>query len=111
MKHLFVYGTLCPGQPNEHILKRIGGTWQAGHVRGRLYPNGWGAALGYPGIVLGEDGDVVEGYIFTSDQLEDNISDLDRFEGPGYRRVLTTIELRDKTQIAAYIYELSQTPG
>lgn len=110
MNNLFVYGTLCPGQPNEHILKRIGGTWQAGSVRGRLYQNGWGAALGYPGIILDEDGDVVEGYIFTSDRLEENIPGLDRFEGPGYKRVLTTVNLKDQTQITAYIYELSQAP-
>ncbi|MGH1364570.1 MAG: gamma-glutamylcyclotransferase family protein [Calditrichia bacterium] len=110
MNKLFVYGTLCPGQPNEHILKRIGGTWQSGSVRGTLYPNGWGAALGYPGIVLARDAETVEGYIFTSNRLEEHIPDLDRFEGLGYRRVLTTVELRNKTEITAYIYELSESP-
>lgn len=111
MKHLFVYGTLCPGQPNEHILKRIGGTWQAGSVRGKLFPNGWGAALGYPGIVLDKTAEPVEGYVFTSERLEEHIPDLDRFEGPGYRRVQTTVELRDNSQVSAYIYELSEPPG
>jgi gamma-glutamylcyclotransferase (GGCT)/AIG2-like uncharacterized protein YtfP len=26
---LIVYGTLGPGRPNEHVLKAIGGVWEA----------------------------------------------------------------------------------
>ena len=33
MERLFVYGTLGPGRPNEHILLKIGGTWQPASVR------------------------------------------------------------------------------
>ena len=51
MESLFVYGTLGPGRPNAHILENIGGTWQEGHVGGSLLEKGWGAKMGYPGIV------------------------------------------------------------
>ncbi|MEM6768042.1 MAG: gamma-glutamylcyclotransferase, partial [Bacteroidota bacterium] len=56
MNKLFVYGTLGPGRPNEHILSSIGGSWQAGSVKGNLYEEGWGAVMGFPGIVLDEAG-------------------------------------------------------
>ncbi len=37
MEKLFVYGTLGPGRPNEHILKKIGGSWKRGFVWGKLF--------------------------------------------------------------------------
>ena len=49
-QRLFVYGTLAPGRPNEHVLAPLGGTWQPAFVRGRLHAQGWGAAPGYPAI-------------------------------------------------------------
>ncbi len=51
MEHLFVYGTLAPGRPNEHILADVPGTWQSAIVFGTLIDEGWGAELGYPGII------------------------------------------------------------
>ena len=50
MQKLFVYGTLGPGKPNEHILKNIGGTWKKAYVWGELFEEGWGADMGCPGI-------------------------------------------------------------
>jgi hypothetical protein len=32
-EHLFVYGTLAPGRPNE-VLEPLHGTWRAAMVRG-----------------------------------------------------------------------------
>lgn len=32
-EHLFVYGTLAPGQPNEQMLSGIAGTWEQAAVR------------------------------------------------------------------------------
>ena len=29
IQRLFVYGTLALGRPNEHVLRKIGGTWEA----------------------------------------------------------------------------------
>ena len=51
-ERLFVYGTLGPGRPNEHVLGSIDGSWEAASVTGTLHDEGWGAAMGYPGIVL-----------------------------------------------------------
>ncbi len=103
---LFVYGTLGPGRPNEHLLKKIGGSWQAASVRGTLYSEGWGAAMGYPGIILGEDGEEVEGFLFTSDDLHAHWSDLDEFEGKAYERIPTMATIKDGIKVPAYIYAL-----
>lgn len=104
---LFVYGTLAPGKPNEHLLKAIGGTWEPATVRGTLYPNGWGAALGYPTLILDDSADEVEGLLFTSDALDNNWETLDAFEGPGYKRVETTVSRDDGTIADAYVYVLN----
>lgn len=82
---LFVYGTLAPGKPNEHILAPLDGTQQPANVTGKQYQNGWGAALGYPGIVIDSQGDKVEGLIFSADKLQDNWLLLDEFEGQDYQ--------------------------
>lgn len=104
---LFVYGTLRPGHPNEHILEAVGGTFEPGTVRGRLHEAGWGAAMGYPAIVLDEDGGEVEGFVFTSENLAGHWEALDEFEGDAYRRVLTKVTLKDGTTVDAYVYALN----
>ena len=55
-QRLFVYGTLRPGEPNEHILSVIGGTWEEASVHGHIRQMAWG---NYPGIILDDDGDEV----------------------------------------------------
>ena len=45
-----VYGTLAPGQPNHHVVEPFEGEWTDGLIEGDLLPEGWGAALGYPGF-------------------------------------------------------------
>lgn len=104
---LFVYGTLAPGRPNEHVLAQVSGSWEPAVVRGKLLEEGWGAAAGYPGIVLDERGDEVHGLVFTSQELEAHWARLDEFEGEGYKRVLVSALLQDGTQVEAYIYKLS----
>lgn len=106
---LFVYGTLAPGKPNAHVLAGVPGTWQPATVTGRLLPEGWGAAAGYPGLVLDSSGEAVTGQIFQSDALPDHWARLDAFEGPGYRRTLTTVRLGDGSAVEAYVYCLSET--
>ena len=64
-QHLFVYGTLGPNKPNAHILEVIAGTWSKGSVKGLLKEAGWGAELGFPGLMLNSDGQTVDGYIFS----------------------------------------------
>jgi gamma-glutamylcyclotransferase (GGCT)/AIG2-like uncharacterized protein YtfP len=72
-----------------------------------LLPEGWGAAAGYPGIVLDESGGEVGGLLFSSESLAEHWARLDEFEGDGYERVLTTATLKDGTMVDAYIYKLS----
>ncbi|WP_445426707.1 gamma-glutamylcyclotransferase family protein [Alishewanella sp. HL-SH06] len=106
---LFVYGTLAPGRPNEHILADVPGTWEPATVRGSLLREGWGAAVGYPGIVLTEYGDDIEGFLFTSDDLAAHWAHLDKFEGDDYVRVLVSVQLQDGATIEAHIYELARS--
>ena len=104
---LFVYGTLAPGRPNEHVLADVPGEWEPATVIGTLLQEGWGAAAGYPGIVLDEHGGEVKGLLFSSESLAEHWARLDEFEGEGYERVLTTVKLEDGTAVDAYIYRLS----
>ena len=69
---LFVYGTLAPGRPNDHVLAEVPGNWGPAQVRGTLLEQGWGAALGFPVIELNAGGDIVEGFLFTSDALDEH---------------------------------------
>jgi gamma-glutamylcyclotransferase (GGCT)/AIG2-like uncharacterized protein YtfP len=104
---LFVYGSLAPGRSNAHVLADVPGHWEPASVKGTLRQQGWGAAIGYPGIVLDDAASDVRGFLFTSDLLEEHWSRLDDFEGDGYRRVLTRARRNDGTVVDAYVYELS----
>jgi len=103
---LFVYGTLGPDRPNEHILTNIGGTWSNASLNGNLLQKGWGAEMGFPGLTLDENGAVVEGFVFTSENLVNHWHILDEFEGEAYQRVLTKVNTGDANFIEAYVYTL-----
>ena len=104
---LFIYGTLVPGRPDEHVLADVDGRWETASVRGHLHEQGWGAALGCPGIMLTEDGPEVHGAVLTAGSLADQWEGLDEFEGEGYVRVLTTVRLERSEHVQAQIYEVS----
>jgi gamma-glutamylcyclotransferase (GGCT)/AIG2-like uncharacterized protein YtfP len=106
-QRLFVYGTLAPGRRNEHVLAGVPGVWEPATVIGTLREEGWGASLGYPGIVLDERGEAVKGYLFTSERLGELWARLDAFEGDGYERVRTEVRREDGTTVDAYVYALS----
>ncbi|ANG92710.1 gamma-glutamylcyclotransferase [Lelliottia amnigena] len=106
MESLFVYGTLGPGRPNAHILENIGGTWQEGHVGGSLLAKGWGAEMGYPGIVLDESGNRVQGFLFTSENLHHHWHILDEFEGYEYDRVPVEVTIITGQTVQSCIYML-----
>lgn len=106
IERLFVYGTLQPGGPNEHILADIGGEWVPGKVKGHLKEFGWGAAYNYPGLILDDEGYDVDGFVFSSANLNAQWRILDDFEGSEYQRVTTSIELASGKQIEANIYVL-----
>ncbi len=106
---LFVYGTLSPGCPNEHILNNIGGSWEKASITGTLHEEGWGSAMGYPGIKLDKNDGKVKGFLFNSDKIEEHWAELDAFEGKAYERVLTAVELSSGRVVDAYVYSLKQT--
>ena len=105
-QRLFVYGTLAPGRPNEHVLAPLGGTWQPAFVRGRLHAQGWGAALGYPGLIPDDQGEEIRGFLFTADDLATFWPTLDAFEGEQYARVLLDVHIDDGSVAPAYVYVL-----
>ena len=107
-ERLFVYETLAPGKPNQHILGGVSGTWEKGAVRGRLLQEGWGAEQGYPGIVLDAAAGRVEGFLLTSEALTNEWKRLDEFEGDQYERVLAQIELDCGQVVQAFIYQLKR---
>lgn len=103
---LFVYGSLAPGRPNAHVLAKVPGTWEPATVRGVLRQEGWGAAIGYPGIVVDEHGEEVAGLVFCSEELGSHWARLDRFEGEGYQRVPVSARLEDGSVVQAQVYAL-----
>lgn len=104
---LFVYGTLAPGHPNAHVLADVPGRWEPAVVKGRLLAEGWGSAIGYPGIVLDDAGEAVHGLVFSSDELAAHWARLDEFEGEGYERVPASAQLEDGSVVPAYVYALA----
>ena len=108
LERLFVYGTLAPGRPNEHVLADIGGSWLMATVTGSLKQEGWGSEMGYPGIVLDMEGNKVEGFLFSSENLASHWNKLDEFEGEAYERVLTKARLNDGSLADAYVYALKR---
>lgn len=108
MQHLFVYGTLQPGAPNEHILADVEGVWERATVRGHLVDRGWGAEAGYAGLVLDAAGPTVPGYVLSSEHLEAVWSKLDAFEGLEYeRRSATAMRVQGAT-VEVYLYALKR---
>lgn len=102
---LAVYGTLGPGRSNHHQLSGLSGRWMEGTVSGQLIQDGWGAALGYPGIVLDNDGPTVDVQLFESLDLPEHWARLDEFEGSGYWRTVTTV-ITAEGGLSACIYVL-----
>jgi len=104
------YGSLAPGRPNHHQLDGLKGQWLRGHVYGTLMNAGWGAGIGYPALVLDPNGSAVEVDVFESADLPAHWSRLDQFEGPGYRRVATTVNTASG-HIDAFIYVFQPEPA
>ena len=102
---LFVYGTLKPGEPMDHLLESIGGRWEKATLRGELIEAGSAPGVHYPGVILDESGDVIEGFLFISENLPDHWGTLDRYEGRDYQRVKVDVRLEGGEVEKAYVYE------
>ena len=111
MQHLFVYGTLAPNRDNHAIMTPINnGSWQPATIRGHLMPDGgWGSALGFPAVIPDEQGDMVAGWVFSSDDLANHWARLDEFEGEAYQRIEVTATLDSGEQIIAFVYALDDS--
>lgn len=88
---LAVYGTLAPGQPNHHVVAPLGGEWTHGLIEGDLLPTGWGATLGFPAFSPRVGGAAIRVQVLTAPGLPTAWPELDRFEGPEYRRILVPV--------------------
>ena len=109
MLSLFVYGTLGPKRPNAHIMENIGGTWTQAYVYGSLKQEGWGADLGFPGIVLDQSENKVTGFVFFSENLAQHWQMLDDFEGAGYQRVAVKAHLHTGEVVDSFVYALKDS--
>ncbi|MBX9730032.1 MAG: gamma-glutamylcyclotransferase [Sphingomonas sp.] len=89
---LATYGSLAPGKLNHHQLAGLRGEWVTGTVKGILVDKGWGAALGFPALVLRDDAPRVSVHLFISPDLPNHWDRLDDFEGSQYRRSLVGVE-------------------
>lgn len=103
---LATYGTLAPGRANYHQVADLDGSWSVGTVRGTLVEEGWGAAMGFPGLVLSADGGEIEVHVLESLDLPDHWARLDAFEGTGYERVPVKVKLAGK-EVTASIYVIA----
>ena len=94
-KSIIIYGTLAPNRPNHSKIEHINGKWIKGVVKGKLVKEGWGAELGYYGFKHSsiDEQENIEAFILFSDELVNNWTYLDEFEGDGYRRILAKFEL------------------
>ncbi|MCP4185271.1 MAG: gamma-glutamylcyclotransferase [Hyphomicrobiales bacterium] len=103
---LATYGTLAPGRVNHDQLAGLNGVWRQGTVRGKLVEEGWGADLGYPGLLLDPSGEIVDVFIFESLDLPHHWSHLDKLEGAGYLRVVTQVRV-ENCYLDASIYVIN----
>jgi gamma-glutamylcyclotransferase (GGCT)/AIG2-like uncharacterized protein YtfP len=103
---LATYGTLAPGRQNHGQLSDLSGRWLFGHVRGAGVEAGWGAKLGYPGLILDPGGTPIEVVVFESRDLIHHWHRLDDFEGPDYRRVAGDVSTAEGV-LRASIYVLA----
>jgi len=89
-RRLVAYGTLRPGEVNEHVLADARGTWSSATVTGELAT--W---HGYPMLRPGGSSGAIVVMVLASADLTGLWSRLDRFEGPAYRREWIVYEVDD----------------
>ena len=71
---LVAYGTLRPGEANYWVVRKLGGRWYRGYIRAWPFEVTWGAAMGYPGVVLDADAPEYEVAVLVSDRLTKHLS-------------------------------------
>ena len=108
--HLFVYGTLAPGERNAHIMNGMKGNWQTATVHGQRFDTGWGVHNGAPGFYPDPTGHEVTGLVFSSNDLPAHWARLDAFEGADYCRVLIDAKLDSGEHLDVCVYRAIRKP-
>lgn len=107
-RRFVVYGSLGPGGPNHFRLEPLGSVWRSGFsVNGALAQEGWGASLGFPGLVWSRDGPHNPVQLLEADTLLGHWPVLDEFEGVGYVRSLVPVTNGSEV-LVGNIYLLAQ---
>ncbi|WP_246943281.1 gamma-glutamylcyclotransferase family protein [Bacillus pinisoli] len=101
--NVFVYGTLCNGESNHHLLKNSRCLLKSCWTHGQLFDSG----LGYPAIKKCET-NIVLGELYTvTDEVLKQLDKLEDFEEGGhlnlYNRVIQTIYTHSN-QLKAFVY-------
>lgn len=96
-ERVFVYGTLRRAGSNQFRMEGAD-FLSAATVMGRLYRIDW-----YPGLVLDAAGDEIIGEIHQVPPAV--LEELDRFEGPEYRRLETDVRLADGVTVSVWLWE------
>lgn len=109
-RRLAAYGSLAPGEANHDQLADLSGDWADGFIRGTLHRAGWGAGLGYPGLVWHPTGERIPVRVFRSEDLPEHWSRLDAFEGPSYSRILVPVEGLGKDLKVCNLYAVREEP-
>jgi gamma-glutamylcyclotransferase (GGCT)/AIG2-like uncharacterized protein YtfP len=109
-ERLAVYGSLAPGKENHHRIEHLVGRWSKARVHGDLLDRGWGANLGFPAMRWRAEGEPIEVDVLESPQLPEAWSEIDRFEGSGYVRILVPFYNRSDFIGVTNIYELAPEP-
>jgi gamma-glutamylcyclotransferase (GGCT)/AIG2-like uncharacterized protein YtfP len=95
---LAVYGSLRPGEQHHDLvsdLEVVARGWLTGQVR---------EVDGYPVLRLAADGERVAVAVLGGAALADRWPELDRFEGPAYRREQVVVTLDDGGRLEAECY-------
>ncbi len=109
MDHLFVYGTLRRGSPNEfaRMLADRAQLLGAARVSGRLHDLGL-----YPGAVpSAQSGQWIHGEVL---QFEDSelLSSLDEYEGAEFKRAMVSVQMEDGVGVVqCWIYWYAGAPA
>lgn len=104
MTRLFVYGTLRSGGSAGHLLaasalRRLPATLAGYALYGRTSP--------YPFVAPNPDCEVVgEVVVLEPGSAHDLISDLDRYEGPEYRRTVAPVRIGENS-VSAHVWEVA----
>ena len=106
MDKLFVYGSLKPNEKNDFLLNSINGTWRTAFTYGFIKKINFGSKEIYDALILDNNGDRVEGYLFYSYALKNLWKKLDIFEGSNYKRCLTDININNKQKVKSFVYLL-----